>query len=95
MTTSGSRIRIGVRNLRAAAAAEVRIHGRTEHVSATELGAAEAMTFYAETLPRFVAGLPWYGRLFIRMLFQLAAPDVLGDPRRAASRHPVFELTLA
>src|SRR5918994_5076444 len=40
-----------VRNLRAAGAAEIRVHGRTEPVTARELDRAEATKFYARTLP--------------------------------------------
>ena len=44
-----------VRNLRAAAEGDVRLHGRTVHVRARELGRDEAGVFYAETLPAFIA----------------------------------------
>jgi deazaflavin-dependent oxidoreductase (nitroreductase family) len=82
-----------VRNLRAAGQADIRVHGRIEHVRALELAPAAAAAFYAETLPRFVATLPWYGRLFIGILFRLAAPEVFRDPARAARTRPVFELS--
>jgi len=81
-----------VRNLRAAGEADLRIHGRAERVRASELDGEAANVFFGETLPRFVARLPWYGRLFIRMLFRIAAPEVFRDPIRAAATRPVFEL---
>jgi deazaflavin-dependent oxidoreductase (nitroreductase family) len=81
-----------VRNLRAAGGGELRLHGRTEHVVARELEPAAAVEFFARTLPGFVARLPWFGRLFARVLFGLAAPEVLRDPERAAATRPVFEL---
>jgi deazaflavin-dependent oxidoreductase (nitroreductase family) len=84
-----------VRNLRAAGEATIRIHGRTEHVRATELSASDARAFYGATLPRVVAALPWYGRLFIRVLFRVAAPAILADPPLAAAANPVFELARA
>lgn len=81
-----------VRNLRAAGEAEIRVHGRTVHVRATELDRAAATAFSRETLPGYVARLPWFGRLFARILFQLAGPEVLTDPEKAAATRPVFEL---
>lgn len=82
-----------VRNLRAAGEADLKLHGRTQHVTATELDARAAATFYRETLPGYVARLPWFGRLFGRGLFRLVAPEVLFDPELAAITRPVFELT--
>ena len=82
-----------VRNLRAAAEGDVRLHGRTVHVRARELGRDEAEAFYAETLPAFIARLPWLGRRFLGVLFGSVAPEVLRDPARAAVTRPVFELT--
>jgi deazaflavin-dependent oxidoreductase (nitroreductase family) len=80
------------RNLRAAGEADFRLHGRTEHVTADELDRAVATTFFRETLPAFVARLPWFGRVFARILFRLVGPELLGDPERAAATRPVFEL---
>ena len=81
-----------VRNLRAAGEAEIRVHGRIEPVAARELGRTEATDFYARTLPTYVRGLPWFGRLFARILFGVAAPEIRADPERAAVTRPVFEL---
>jgi deazaflavin-dependent oxidoreductase (nitroreductase family) len=81
------------RNLRAAGAATIRVDGRDVPVTATELDAGAAQVFFAETLPSFTRRLPWLGRVFVRVLFRLAAPDITGDPARAAATRPVFELT--
>jgi hypothetical protein len=81
-----------VRNLRSAGEAEVRVRGRTEPVLARELDWTEAIDFYARTLPTFTARLPWFGRLFARILFVAAAPEIRNDPERAAVTRPVFEL---
>jgi deazaflavin-dependent oxidoreductase (nitroreductase family) len=81
-----------VRNLRAAGRAEFRRGGRTEHVLASELDPAAARAFFGTTLPGYVARLPWFGRAFARVLFTLAAPEVVRDPARAAATRPVFEL---
>jgi deazaflavin-dependent oxidoreductase (nitroreductase family) len=81
-----------VRNLRAASEAEIRVRGRSEAVIGRELDATEAIDFYARTLPKYVDRLPWFGRLFARVLFTAAAPEVRDDPERAAMTRPVFEL---
>jgi deazaflavin-dependent oxidoreductase (nitroreductase family) len=81
-----------VRNLRAAGEAEIRVRGRTELVHARQLDRVEATEFYARTLPTYVSGLPWFGRLFARILFGTAAPEIRTDPERAALTRPVFEL---
>jgi deazaflavin-dependent oxidoreductase (nitroreductase family) len=81
-----------VRNLRAAGAAEIRVRGRTEPVAARELDRTEAIAFYGRTLPTYVGRLPWFGRLFARILFAAAAPEVRSDPEHAAVTRPVFEL---
>ena len=81
-----------VRNLRAAGEADIRVRGRDERVVGRELGSVEATDFYARILPTYVARLPWFGRLFARVLFAVAAPEVRGDPERAAVTRPVFEL---
>jgi deazaflavin-dependent oxidoreductase (nitroreductase family) len=84
-----------VRNLRAASEAQIRFGGRAEHVVARELDTTEATDFYARTLPAFVGRLPWFGRLFARILFAAAAPEVRNEPERAAITRPVFELRSA
>jgi deazaflavin-dependent oxidoreductase (nitroreductase family) len=84
-----------VRNLRAAGEADIRIHGRDEHVRAVELDHAAARTFFGETLPGYIARFPWIGRAFARMLFGLVGPEVLSEPDVAAGTRPVFELERA
>ena len=84
-----------VRNLRAAGQAEVRLLGRAVTVTAHELDRDAARRFFGDTLPSYVAGLPWFGRLFAGILFRVAAPEVLNDPERAAATRPVFELRVA
>ncbi len=84
-----------VRNLRAAGEATIRLDGRDTLVIAAELDPVAARDFFAETLPGFVARLPRFGRTFVRVLFGVVAPDILGDPDRAAATRPVFELSEA
>jgi deazaflavin-dependent oxidoreductase (nitroreductase family) len=81
-----------VRNLRAAGEADFARNGKTEHVTATELDPAGAEHFFRSTLPGYVARFPWFGRAFAKVLFSLAAPEVVNDPVRAAASRPVFEL---
>ena len=81
-----------VRNLRAAGEAEISVRGTTEHVTARELARAEAVDFYARILPTYVSRLPWFGRVFGRILFSAAAPEIRDDPEQAAVTRPVFEL---
>lgn len=81
-----------VRNLRAAGQAEIRVRGRKESVASRELDRTEATDFYARILPTYVGRLPWFGRLFARILFAAAAPEVRSDPELAALTRPVFEL---
>ena len=82
-----------VRNLRAAREGTLSGRGWSQHIAASELDPAAARRFFGEALPRYVAGLPWFGRLFARVLFGLMARDILRDPDRAAAARPVFELT--
>ena len=81
-----------VRNLRAAGQADFRFHGRTVSLSVAELDPAAALTFYSQTLPSFVARLPWFGRLFAKVFFGLIGPELINDPAQAAAGHPVFVL---
>jgi deazaflavin-dependent oxidoreductase (nitroreductase family) len=81
-----------VRNLRVAGAAEIRVRGHAEPVLARELDRMEAIDFYARTLPTYIRRLPWFGRLFARILFSAAGPEIRNDPERAAATRPVFEL---
>ena len=82
-----------VRNLRASGEATIRGGGRDEPVAARELDPAEAVAFYRDVLPPYVASLPRLGRVFVRLLFRLAGPEVLRDPEAAAAGHAVFELS--
>jgi deazaflavin-dependent oxidoreductase (nitroreductase family) len=80
------------RNLRAAGEGDFRLHGRTDHVTALELDQAAATAFFRDTLPAFIARLPWFGRLFARVFFRIVGRELLTDPDRAAATRPVFEL---
>jgi deazaflavin-dependent oxidoreductase (nitroreductase family) len=81
-----------VRNLRAAGEADIAFKGRTEHVLATELRGDDALGFFRDLLPSFIGRFPVIARGFARILFGLMAPEILGDPVRAAATRPVFEL---
>jgi len=81
-----------VRNLRAAGEAHARLHGQAVHFRAHELSADEALAFYTESFPRFLAQLPAVGRAFSKVFFGLVGPEFLNDPARAAQTKPVFEL---
>lgn len=83
-----------VRNLRAAGEATLRVDGADVHVRATELDPQAARTFFAETIPGYIARFPRLGRAFLRFLFRLVSPDLLNDPVKAAATRPVFELTM-
>ena len=84
-----------VRNLRAAGSATVRLRGDDVQVRAHELTRDEAEVFFGETLHGYLAKLPALGRVFARLLFSVAGPEVLDDPAKAATTKPVFELTEA
>ena len=81
-----------VRNLRAAGEADLEIHGRHEHIRATELDRAAATTFFRDTLPSYTARYPRLARSFLQLLFRSVAPEVVMDPELAAQTRPVFEL---
>jgi deazaflavin-dependent oxidoreductase (nitroreductase family) len=83
-----------VHNLRAAGEATVQLDGRDVAVEAAELDPERSVELF-RSLPAFVARLPWFGQLFIRALFAIAAPEVLRDPVAASRKHPVFELILS
>jgi deazaflavin-dependent oxidoreductase (nitroreductase family) len=83
------------RNLRAAGEADIRLHGRTEHVHAAQLDRAAAERFFGTTVPGYIERFPWLGRAFLRRLFSLVAGDILADPVKAAATRPVFELKAA
>jgi deazaflavin-dependent oxidoreductase (nitroreductase family) len=80
------------RNLRAAGEAQIRVRGLDEPVAARQLDRAEATDFYVRVLPTYTSRLPWFGRVFGRILFGVAAPEIRDDPQRAAVTRPVFEL---
>lgn len=80
------------RNLRAAGDAEIESNGVRERVRARELDIDEATTWFSTVLPAFVGRLPWFGRLFARVLFSAVAPEIRSDPALAARTRPVFEL---
>jgi len=81
-----------VRNLRAASEGIIAVGDRRETVDAHELSRAEAAAFFGNTLTPYVAGIPLgFGRVLLGML---GAGDIVKDPAGAASRRPVFELTL-
>jgi deazaflavin-dependent oxidoreductase (nitroreductase family) len=84
-----------VRFLRAAGEADIRMHGRTEHVRAIELDRDGARIFFGRTLPGYINRFPRFGRWFARALFGLIGPEVLSDPDAAAASRPVFELQSA
>lgn len=81
-----------VRNLRAAGEANIEFRGRREHVLAVALDRDEATAFFRDVLQPYVRSLPLLGRVFVRLLFGLVAPEILIDPARAAELRPVFEL---
>ncbi len=102
MAVDGQRYVIGaygdvhwVRNLRAAGEGTIRMGRRTVAITARELSHDEGVAFFGTTLPGYIARFPWFGRAFARMLFGLVGPEVLGDPEKAATTRPVFELTVA
>lgn len=81
-----------VRNLRAAGEADIDVRGRKEHVLAVALDRDEATAFFRDVLQPYVRSFPLLGRVFVRLLFGLVAPEILTDPARAAELRPVFEL---
>ena len=82
-----------VKNLRVAGEADVRIHGKDQHVHAHQLDLTEAEAFFGSTLPKYIAHFPWFGRGFAKVLFGSVAPEIFRDPKLAAVTRPVFELT--
>jgi deazaflavin-dependent oxidoreductase (nitroreductase family) len=80
-----------VRNLRAAGSATITIGAREEKVAAAELSREEAARFFAEVLAPYVRGL----RIGRSLLSLLGARDILDEPKLAAERRPVFELSPA
>jgi deazaflavin-dependent oxidoreductase (nitroreductase family) len=83
-----------VRNLRASGEADLTIHGKVEHMAATELDRVGAIAFFHDVIPAYVAGFPWFGRLFAKVFFRFIAPQIAAGPDRAAEAYPVFELRL-
>jgi deazaflavin-dependent oxidoreductase (nitroreductase family) len=76
-----------VRNLRASGRATINERGRGEDVVATELDAAERVTFFRDVLGPLARGIP-LGVWFIRIVDGV---DV-NDPIAAADGRAVFEL---
>jgi len=76
-----------VRNLRAAGAATITVHGRTERVMATELDAIERVAFFRDVLTP-VARRMRFGMQFVRIVDGVD----LNDPAEAAEGRRVFEL---
>ena len=76
-----------VRNLRAAGRATLTRRGRTEEVSATELGHDERVAFFRNILGPFARSIPG-GMTFVRLLDQTD----LSDPEEVARDRRVFEL---
>lgn len=76
-----------VRNLRAAGRATLTRRGRTEEVSATELGPDERVAFFRNILGPFAQSIPG-GMTFVRLLDQTD----LSDPEEVARDRRVFEL---
>lgn len=76
-----------VRNLRAARRATIEVRRRVEEVTATELGPAERVAFFRDTLgplARSIRGGVWFIRTFDGV--------DLRDPAKAAEGRAVFEL---
>ncbi|TMD01082.1 MAG: nitroreductase family deazaflavin-dependent oxidoreductase [Chloroflexi bacterium] len=78
-----------VRNLRAVGEGTLTTGRRAEAIRATELSRDEAAMFFAEVLGPYIRRR----RMGRTMAGVLGLRDVLEDPRGAAERHPVFELT--
>ena len=76
-----------VRNLRAAGRATLTRRGRSEEVSATELGPEERVAFFRDILGPFARSIPG-GMTFVRFLDQTD----LNDPVGIARDRRVFEL---
>jgi deazaflavin-dependent oxidoreductase (nitroreductase family) len=76
-----------VRNLRAAGSATITAGGRTEEVTAVELGPAEAAAFVRDVLAPH-ARRTRLGRWFVRNIDRID----IDDPVAAAEGRPVFEL---
>jgi deazaflavin-dependent oxidoreductase (nitroreductase family) len=81
-----------VRNLRAAGEAEIVLNGRAATITAVELDAAEAESFYRDIVGPYLGRQPRILRALVRAVFRFVAPDILTDPALAARKRPVFEL---
>ena len=81
-----------VRNLRAAGGGEIRRGSRTERVLAHELDAEHAAHFFRHVLRPHLGRMPVLARLATKSIVSLAAPQIFGEPERAALSRPVFEL---
>jgi deazaflavin-dependent oxidoreductase (nitroreductase family) len=79
-----------VRNLRAAGAATITVRGQKEDVRATELDAAERVTFFRDVLGPLARSIP-FGVWFIRIADQvdLNHPVEVAEDRRVFELHPL------
>ncbi len=76
-----------VRNLRAAGRATVKVRGRSEEVTATELDPSQRVEFFRDVLRPVARSIP-FGVSFIRVVDGVD----LADPAAAAEGRSVFEL---
>jgi deazaflavin-dependent oxidoreductase (nitroreductase family) len=76
-----------VRNLRAAGRATIRVRGRAEEVTATELDLNQRVAFFRDILSPLARSIP-LGVWFIRIVDQVD----LDDPVKVAEDRRVFEL---
>ena len=76
-----------VKNLRAAGQATIKVRGRDEEVTATELDSTERVAFFRDVLGPVARRIP-FGYSFIRLFDQTD----LRDPVGAAEGRAVFEL---
>jgi deazaflavin-dependent oxidoreductase (nitroreductase family) len=79
-----------VRNLRSAGRATITVRGRKEDVSATELDAAECVTFFRDVLGPVARRIP-FGVSFIRIVdgVDITRPLEAAEGRRVFELHPI------
>src|SRR5260370_28512129 len=77
-----------VRNLRAAREATLTVGRSQEKVVADELDVEDRIRFFRDVVGPYVRRM----RIGALLLSILGASEILGDPRAAAERRPVFEL---
>jgi deazaflavin-dependent oxidoreductase (nitroreductase family) len=76
-----------VRNLRAAGRATIKVRGRNEEFTATELDPTQRVAFFRDVVGPLARGIP-FGVRFIRIVDGVD----LNDPVESAEGRPVFEL---